>query len=95
MKRADFFSFFLSIIIVINLLIRAFYFRSFFFFLLKMRDRKGNLFLDFWTFGDKNKYLRIEYFIYGKMGFEYLDHRRVDILISLEILLVHSLSIFN
>lgn len=92
MKRADFFSFFLSIIIVINLLIRAFYFR---FFLLKIRDRKGKLFLDFWTFGDKNKYLRIEYFIYGKMGFEYLDHRRVDILISLEILLVHSLSIFN
>lgn len=41
-----------------------------------MRDRKGKLFLDFWTFGDKNKYLRIEYFIFGKMGFEYLDHRR-------------------
>lgn len=82
--------FFLCIIIVINLLIRAFHFYSFFFV-----KNARKLFLDFWTFGNKNKYLRIEYFIYSKVGFKYLDHRRVDILISLEILLVRSLSIFR
>lgn len=66
-----------------------------FIFILFFVKNARKLFLDFWTFGNKNKYLRIEYFIYSKMGFKYLDHRRVDILISLEILLVRSLSIFR
>lgn len=64
-----------------------------FIFIFVKNARK--LFLDFWTFGNKNKYLRIEYFIYSKVGFKYLDHRRVDISISFEILLVRSLSIFR
>lgn len=66
-----------------------------FIFILFFVKNARKLFLDFWTFGNKNKYLRIEYFIYSKVGFKYLDHRRVDILISLEILLVRSLSIFR
>lgn len=66
-----------------------------FIFILFFVKNTRKLFLDFWTFGNKNKYLRIEYFIYSKVGFKYLDHRRVDILISLEILLVRSLSIFR
>lgn len=66
-----------------------------FIFILFFVKNARKLFLDFWTFGNKNKYLRIEYFIYSKVGFKYLDHRRVDISISLEILLVRSLSIFR
>lgn len=66
-----------------------------FIFILFFVKNARKLFLDFWTFGNKNKYLRIEYFIYSKVGFKYLDHQRVDILISLEILLVRSLSIFR
>lgn len=69
-----------------------------FIFILFFVKNARKLFLDFWTFGNKNKYLSrsiIEYFIYSKVGFKYLDHRRVDILISLEILLVRSLSIFR
>lgn len=66
-----------------------------FIFILFFVKNARKLFLDFWTFGNKNKYLRIEYFIYSKVRFKYLDHRRVDILISLEILLVRSLSIFR
>lgn len=66
-----------------------------FIFILFFVKNARKLFLDFWTFGNKNKYLRIEYFIYSKVGFKYLDHRRVDNLISLEILLVRSLSIFR
>lgn len=66
-----------------------------FIFILFFVKNARKLFLDFWTFGNKNKYLRIEYFIYSKVGFKYLDHRRVDISISFEILLVRSLSIFR
>lgn len=66
-----------------------------FIFILFFVKNARKLFLDFWTFGNKNKYLRIEYFIYSKVRFKYLDHRKVDILISLEILLVRSLSIFR
>lgn len=66
-----------------------------FIFILFFVKNARKLFLDFWTFGNKNKYLRIEYFIYSKVGFKYLDHQRVDISISLEILLVRSLSIFR
>lgn len=47
-----------------------------FIFILFFVKNARKLFLDFWTFGNKNKYLRIEYFIYSKVGFKYLDHRR-------------------
>lgn len=35
-----------------------------FIFILFFVKNARKLFLDFWTFGNKNKYLRIEYFIY-------------------------------
>lgn len=62
-----------------------------FIFILFFVKNARKLFLDFWTFGNKNKYLRIEYFIYSKVGFKYLDHQRVDILISKFYLFVHYL----